>query len=476
VRARERDGQAPGEGGVEVTVPSHRAGRDVSMEADLVEEIGRQFGYDRIPSRRMLAPIEPRPLPDRLRLERKVRAVCALGRGLQELHQHSFDHEPTRDRLGLAASDALGQPLPRVRLANTLSSEQVALRRNVADGLLAATERNLASGGCQTTSQKGFRVGVFEIGRVALPDRSAPDGPDLGVPPPLVGADQGAREAYLALIGPALAAEAEQAARDARPLPLEALRLALAVGERLGGVPGDAAPGALTTALWRRLVGAVEAIFAACALGQPLLRARHRDDPRARAARRPASAVDARPGWLHPARHAVVYAWSGEGALVEVGLLSMLHPRARAALELPAEVALGELDLDALAGLQVGITRAGRPPRFPASEFDLTVPVRADVASDQVRAAAGAALSTALGDRLEQCAVVSTWEGGDATYPRAVTLRIRLRDDDRTLRDAEVTRARACAVEALCGWRDGGDQPPVAADLAARVGLAPEPR
>ena len=464
---------------IAVTVPSFRAGRDVGMVDDLVEELGRQYGYDRVPSSTMLAPAVPAPLPPMRRLERAMRSVCALGRGLSEVHQYSFDHEPTRTRLGLVSRDGGGRELPRLHLRNTLSSEHVALRRDVSSGLLAALERNLGHGGKRDLAQKGLRVGLFELGRAYLPEQIGPDGPDLGIPAPLrASASAADRSRYLDLLGPALGADAEAAAARATPLPLEPRRLAIAIGERLGGGEAAAPPAAVSSALWQQAVGAVEAVCAALGLAAPLLRAAHRQEVEVLSAERPASALDEQPGWLHPARHAVVIARAadGQGAAVRVGLVSMLHPQARRALEVEAEVALVELDLDALLPLQPKRRRAGRPPRLPGSAFDVTVPVRLDVGVYLVRSRAEYALRAHAAEACEGAEILGSWQGDAAqqatAHPRAVTLRLHLRRDDRSLTDAEIQAARAAVVLGLVDWQDGAAPGPVEPTLAQRLGLA----
>ena len=189
---------------ISVRVPWWRAGRDLTQAEDLVEEIGRQYGYDRIPSQPVAILAAPTPLPPMRSLDRQLRAVLALGRGLSEVHQYSFDHEPTRARLHLQSRDAAGAELPRLHLRNTLSSENVALRRDLASGLLAALERNLSHGLAGQAAQRGLRVGLFELGRAYLPEQPArlvddAGSVDFGLPPTLIGAGEG-RDAYLALL------------------------------------------------------------------------------------------------------------------------------------------------------------------------------------------------------------------------------------------------------------------------------------
>src|SRR5690606_974909 len=53
---------ASGEGAWEVRVPSHRF--DISLEVDLIEELGRLYGYDRLPVRYPQARLAPQASPE----------------------------------------------------------------------------------------------------------------------------------------------------------------------------------------------------------------------------------------------------------------------------------------------------------------------------------------------------------------------------------------------------------------------------
>jgi len=144
-------GLAPsGPGQWRVEVPSWRG--DVGREADLVEEVGRHHGLDRIPSA-----LPPSFGVGRLgpgqREERAVREVL-VGAGLTEVIQYAF----------VPAASAGPAAL---RLANPLSEEQSVLRTSlVAPGLLDALEANLRQGRRD--------VALFEIGRVFLPGDGLP--------------------------------------------------------------------------------------------------------------------------------------------------------------------------------------------------------------------------------------------------------------------------------------------------------------
>jgi phenylalanyl-tRNA synthetase beta chain len=137
----------------DVEIPSWRS--DVGREADLIEEVGRHVGVDRIPST-----VPPSRGAEGLRpAQVAVRAVreALVGAGLTEVINYSF------------VSDAEAGPHapPRLRLANPLSEEQGALRSSlVMPGLVSTLRANLRQGRRD--------VHVFEMGRVF---GSTPHGP-----------------------------------------------------------------------------------------------------------------------------------------------------------------------------------------------------------------------------------------------------------------------------------------------------------
>jgi phenylalanyl-tRNA synthetase beta chain len=141
--------------GTSVEIPSWRG--DASREADLVEEVGRHYGLDKIPST-----VPPgrgaeglRPWQQRLRAVRHALA----GAGLVEVITYAF----VSDR----ASD--GHVPPRTALRNPLSDEQGVLRTSlVVPGLIGVLQTNL---------RRGRRdAHLFEVGRVFLPG-DQPDWP-----------------------------------------------------------------------------------------------------------------------------------------------------------------------------------------------------------------------------------------------------------------------------------------------------------
>ena len=131
--------------------------RDVEGPADLVEEVARITGYDKVPSTPLeRAPGVARPTATRSQLiERRVRRTAAA-RGLDEAVTWSFISEAEAEAFG--GGDW--------RLANPISEEMKVMRPSLLPGLIAAARRNLDRGAAS--------VRLFEIGRRYLGDAEHP--------------------------------------------------------------------------------------------------------------------------------------------------------------------------------------------------------------------------------------------------------------------------------------------------------------
>ena len=132
---------AEADDGLDVTVPYWRRD-DVTREADLVEEVGRIWGFERLPltlpSRRGVSGrLEPHQ-----RLRRRAEDAL-VGAGLYEMLGWSFAAPSLVDRLQIPADD----PRHRVvRLANPMSEEQSVLRTTLLGSLLDNLQRNRSRG------------------------------------------------------------------------------------------------------------------------------------------------------------------------------------------------------------------------------------------------------------------------------------------------------------------------------------------
>jgi phenylalanyl-tRNA synthetase beta chain len=122
-----------GDDRLEVTVPSHRL--DVTVAADVAEEVARAHGYDRIEGRLPEAQLPPyRPDPSGPR--HRVRRILA-GLGLDEVLTHALIGPDDLERTGLDAESS-----ELVRLYNPLSEEHSILRPSMAPSILGGLAEN----------------------------------------------------------------------------------------------------------------------------------------------------------------------------------------------------------------------------------------------------------------------------------------------------------------------------------------------
>jgi len=145
--------QEPSGALVRVTVPSYR--QDVTLLADLCEEVARMYGYDQIPSTLLADELPEQQSNPSLELEQKSRDLLA-GCGLDEAITYSLTN--MRSVANVAPNDA--DPARHLRLLNPITSEREYMRRSLLPTLLEALALNL---------HERDRVLLFEIGRVYLP-------------------------------------------------------------------------------------------------------------------------------------------------------------------------------------------------------------------------------------------------------------------------------------------------------------------
>src|SRR5262245_8476392 len=137
-------------GDFEVVVPAFR--RDVAIEDDLVEEIARVWGYDKIPSTLPSGALALTRRPRQLVARDTVRRVLT-GAGCQETVSLSLTDPVYLRHLGLPPDD-----LRVVRLQNPLATDRSVMRPTLLFGLLEALATNV--------HRQAPDVRLFEIGRV----------------------------------------------------------------------------------------------------------------------------------------------------------------------------------------------------------------------------------------------------------------------------------------------------------------------
>jgi phenylalanyl-tRNA synthetase beta chain len=133
-----------------VHVPPHRL--DVEGSADLIEELVRIHGYDKLPASLMADTLPEQHTNRPLVLEERVRDTLVAA-GLQEVIAYSLTMPEREQPLGITEGDY-------VRLKNPISPERSVMRRTLLAGLLDIVRDNVR----QTND-----VRVFEVGPVYLP-------------------------------------------------------------------------------------------------------------------------------------------------------------------------------------------------------------------------------------------------------------------------------------------------------------------
>ena len=128
--------------GLRVTVPPFRP--DVEREADVIEEVARLWGYDRLPTPATTpVPLVPAgDTPGARLLDRGRRRLAALG--FRELYTNSLVPRPTAE--AFADEAWTGTAAPPVETLNPISQEMAALRPSLLPGLLAVASYNQARG------------------------------------------------------------------------------------------------------------------------------------------------------------------------------------------------------------------------------------------------------------------------------------------------------------------------------------------
>ncbi|HEV2888636.1 MAG TPA: phenylalanine--tRNA ligase subunit beta, partial [Jatrophihabitans sp.] len=260
---------------------------DLIDPADLIEEVVRLEGYDKVPS---VLPRSPagRGWTAEQRLRRSVSRAMAEA-GYTEVINYPFVSPAVHDAFGLPPDSGRRQAL---RLANPISDAEPELRTSLLPGLLANLSRNLGRGNRE--------LAIFEMGLVYLPAESTEPAPRPGV-------EHRPSEAELAAI--------------ARTVPVQPRYLATVLAGEFE-LPGWWGPG--RPAGW---ADAIESARVAARAARVELRVRK---------------ADIAP-W-HPGRCAQLLL---DGKVV--GTAGELMPRVTAALDLPARTCAMELNLDAFA-------------------------------------------------------------------------------------------------------------------------------
>ncbi len=141
-----------------VTPPSYRF--DLEIEEDLIEEVARLHGYERIAAQPPRAPAAMLKTPEAVRSAHSLRERMAAA-DYREVINFSFV-EPAWE------ADFAGEANP-IRLLNPIASQLSVMRTSLIGSLVDVVRKN--------HFRKVPRIRVFEVGRVFLRDAAAPEGP-----------------------------------------------------------------------------------------------------------------------------------------------------------------------------------------------------------------------------------------------------------------------------------------------------------
>jgi phenylalanyl-tRNA synthetase beta chain len=412
---------------VEVTIPTWRD--DIEESADLVEEVARIVGYDRIPSLLPEGPLPAYRPPTWLEREDHVRDILA-GAGLTEIVSYSLTSRTAMARLlvGGATGDellldapvaaatqadgtqaralapqskaraverrqleAIAERLPAIQLSNPPSSEQEVLRLTLMAGLLGALREN--------SKHEDEGLWLFELGRRYLPTEELRAGTGLA---------RERRTLGIALTGP-LAQSWIEGVRDADFYDLKGIVETLLEGLHVSGY---------------RFVAAQHPTFHPGRSAALEVAPAAAEDVEEGAER----ALDAEAGWL------------------PVAVLGEVHPEVAERFDLGGRVYLLELDLERLFLAVPERIRQTPIPRYPPAQRDLAVVVDEGVPATQIaeviRATGGALV------RDVRLFDVYTGEGIPAGK-KSLAYALSYQSPERTLTDAEVERTHAAIVAAL---------------------------
>lgn len=143
-----------------ILIPSFRG--DLEREIDLIEEVARLEGYEKIPSTLPKGPPSVREKKKSTFVEKRIYETLIL-HGYHEVISYSFTSPSILDKIGLPPED------PRrnmVRILNPLSEDTSVMRTSLIPGLLETARYNL--------SRKNLNLKIFELRKVYFPKQGEP--------------------------------------------------------------------------------------------------------------------------------------------------------------------------------------------------------------------------------------------------------------------------------------------------------------
>ncbi|MGN0581025.1 MAG: phenylalanine--tRNA ligase subunit beta [Ruminococcus sp.] len=133
-----------------VDVPSWRATKDVTLKADIIEEITRIYGYDNFDVNTACAPLYPVRITEEKNVEEQIKDILVKRFSLHEVHSYVWAYYDEYKKLGIEIED-------NIKLLNATNPNIETIRRSMIPTQL-----------CQIKSNSSYDTdfGIFEIGRI----------------------------------------------------------------------------------------------------------------------------------------------------------------------------------------------------------------------------------------------------------------------------------------------------------------------
>ncbi|WP_193080977.1 phenylalanine--tRNA ligase subunit beta [Brevibacterium aurantiacum] len=379
------------EGRLSVTVPSWRT--DITAEVDLIEEVARTSGYDRIPS------IQPaaragKGLTEAQKTRRRISNLLAAD-GYTEVLSYPFTNSKRDDEMRLDANDIRRS---HIRLANPMSEDLPLMRTTLLSTLVELVVRNFGRGAKD--------VALFEAGLVST-SAGLPAGPGPRHLPGYHPSDAELEKIYASV--------------PAQPYHYAGI---IAGNVELPGVWGKG-----------RKADATDVI-----------------DTVRRIARTNGIEVSVEADRIapwHPGRAAKFVLADGK----VLGHAGELHPKVCENLGLPARTVAFEIDLDALLTQEDLRSWDGALSTYPVSRQDVALIVNADLPTQTL----AATLREGAGEELEQLETFDLYTGDQLPEgKKSLAFRLTFRAADRTLKADDASAMREAAT-ALAAERHGAE-------------------
>lgn len=133
-----------------VEVPSWRATKDITLKADIIEEITRIYGYDNFDVHTANAPLYPVRSDEEKTVEDKIKDILVKRFSLHELHSYVWAYYDEMKELGIEVEN-------NIKLINATNPNIETIRKSIIPTQI-----------CQLKANTGYSsdFGIFEIGRV----------------------------------------------------------------------------------------------------------------------------------------------------------------------------------------------------------------------------------------------------------------------------------------------------------------------